>query len=50
MNMAENWIDIEDQPMIIEAELEECIERIEALEDAAAGPGDDDSEATRDGD
>ena len=49
-SMAENWIDIEDQPMIIEAELEECIERIEALEDAAAGPGDDDSEATRDGD
>ena len=42
--MAENWIDIEDQPMIIEAELEECIERVEALEDASAGPGDDDSE------
>ena len=42
--MAENWIDIEDQPMIIEAELEDHIQRVEALEDAAAGPGDDDSE------
>ena len=28
----------------IEAELEECIERVEAMEDVAAGPGDDDSE------
>ena len=43
-SMAENWIDIEDQPMIIEAELEDHIQRVEALEDAAAGPGDDDSE------
>ena len=43
--MAENWVDIEDQPMVIEAELEDCIERVEALEDAAAGPGDDDSES-----
>ena len=44
-SMAENWVDIEDQPMVIEAELEDCIERVEALEDAAAGPGDDDSES-----
>ena len=41
----ETWIDIEGPPMIIEAELEDCIARVEALEDAAAGPDDDDSES-----
>ena len=42
--MAINWIDIEDQPKIIDAEVDEAITRVESAKDAPAGGADDDSE------
>ena len=42
--MAENWIDIEDQPEIIDAEVDDQMQQLEALEDDEADGADDDSE------